>query len=101
MVSKHYYAKTDEDSISGIINGEYVFIMNLPRGSKDVIIPVYILTMTGIELFSLIEPKVNLEYIKDLSHYIRKTNPNVIMQCAEIISVDDENIRYKKPAMDL
>lgn len=101
FVSKNYYSKPDSDSISGIITGKYVVLMNIPRGSNNVSIPVIILSKTGSELFCLLEPETNIEYIKDLSQHVKRENPQAIMQYSELISVDNNQIRYKKTVMDL
>lgn len=101
FVSKNYYSKPDSDSISGIITGKYVVLMNIPRGSNNVSIPVIILSKTGSELFCLLEPETNIEYIKDLSQHVKRENPQAIMQYSELISVDNKQIRYKKTVMDL
>lgn len=101
FVSKNYYSKPDSDSISGIITGKYVVLMNIPRGSNNVSIPVIILSKTGSELFCLLEPETNIEYIKDLSQHVKRENPQAIMQYSELISVEDKQIRYKKTVKDL
>lgn len=101
FVSKNYYSKPDSDSISGIITGKYVVLMNIPRGSNNVSIPVIILSKTGSELFCLLEPETNIEYIKDLSQHVKRENPQAIMQYSELISVENKQIRYKKTVKDL
>lgn len=101
FVSKNYYSKPDTDSTSGIITGKNVVLMKLPRGSKNVSIPVIVLSKTGSELFSLLEPESNIEYIKDLSQHVKRENPTAIMQYSELISVDNKQVRYKKTVMDL
>ena len=100
MVTRHYYAKPNEDTTLGIIYGKYVLIINIPQGAKDVDFPVIILTRTGIELFSLLEVEANMEYIKDFSQYIKK-NSALTIRYSEIVSINNDNIQYKTPTIEL
>ena len=100
LVTRHYYAKPNEDTTLGIIYGKYVLIINIPQGAKDVDFPVIILTRTGIELFSLLEVEANMEYIKDFSQYIKK-NSALTIQYSEIVSINNDNIQYKTPTIEL
>ena len=100
LVTRHYYAKPNEDTTLGIIYGKYVLIINIPQGAKDVDFPVIILTRTGIELFSLLEVEANMEYIKDFSQYIKK-NSALTIRYSEIVSINNDNIQYKTPTIEL
>lgn len=100
MVTRHYYAKPNEDSTLGIIYGKYVLIINIPQGANNVDFPVIILTRTGIELFSLLEVEANMEYIKDFSQHIKK-NSALTIHYSEIVSINNDNIEYKTPTIEL
>lgn len=101
FVSKNYTTKPDSDTTSGIIYGKYVVIMNLPCKSNNVSIPVIVLSKVGSELYRLLEPDINIEYIRDLSQYIKKENSVATLKLAEITYQDDEFTHYKTPAIDL
>lgn len=101
FVSKNYHTKPNTDSITGITSGKYVVLMNLPRGSKPVSIPVVLLSKTGTELFSLLEPEANMNYLKALSQFVKGKNPVATMHLAEITYVDDKYTHYKKPTTEL
>lgn len=101
FVQVSYESEQDRDSVNAIISCKYVVLMTLPRGTKKLDIPVTLLSQTGVELYSLIEPESNHNYIKSFAEYVKKKNTEVKMQYAEIISIKDGNIKYKTPAIDL
>lgn len=101
FVKKIYESEPDRDSITAIINCRYVVFMTLPQGTNKVGIPITLLSQTGIELYGLLEPETNLDYIKSLAEYVKKKNADVKMRYAEIISVNDGGIEYRTPEIDL
>lgn len=101
FVRKNFESRQDRESVTAIINCKYVVLMTLPRGSKKVNIPVTLLSQTGIELYCLLEPEANMDYIKSLAEYVKKINVDVKMQYAEIISIRDCDIEYRSPVTDL
>ena len=102
FVRKTYESKPDGDTKSPIVYGKYVIIMTLPKMTKSVDIPVTLLTQTGIELFGLLEPEENLDYVKAIAGNIKKRNTEAQLQYAEIISIDEEEgIEYRTPVTDL
>ena len=101
FVSKSYESNPNKDTVSAIIYGEKVVIMGLPQGTKGVVIPVVLLSKAGEELLSLLEPKENMEYIKELAQYVKKMNAEITMQYAEIVSLENGAVEYKTPAVEL
>lgn len=101
FLRKNYHTEFNTDSVSGIISGKYVILMNLPRGTKQVSIPVTILSKTGSELFTLLEPEANMKYIKALSQFVKRENPAATLQLAEVTYVDGIYTHYKNPLTEL
>ena len=101
FVSKNYKGNPENDTVSAILYGKYVIIMKLPKASAIVDIPVILLSQAGRELFGLIEPKVNLDYIRELNQYVKRKNSNATLQYAEYIKIEDGRVHYKQPVIDL
>lgn len=101
FVSKNYESDPNKDTASAIIYGEKVIIMGLPQGTKGVVIPVVLLSKAGEELLSLLDPIENLDYIKELSQYVKKMNSEIMMQYAEIVSLENGGVEYKTPTLEL
>lgn len=101
FVSKHYKSQSDTTVSSGIIYGKYVMLMTLPMNSPTVDIPVILLTKAGQDLFELIEPKSDLEYMKVLAKAIKKKNAAATVQYSEWILKDNDVVKYKTPLIDL
>lgn len=101
FVRKSYESDPNKDIVSAILYGERVVLMSLPQGTKGVNIPVVLLSKAGEELLSLLEPKENMEYIKELAQHVKKMNPAIKMNYAEIVSLDNGGVEYRTPTMEL
>lgn len=101
FVRKSYESDPNKDILSAILYGEKVVILSLPQGTKGVDIPVVLLSKAGEELLSLLEPKENMEYIKELAQYVKKMNSAIKMQYAEIVSIENGGVEYKTPTVEL
>lgn len=101
FVSKNYKGSPEDETVSAILYGKYVILMKLPKASGEVDIPVILLSQAGRELFGLLEPKVNMDYIREFSQYVKKKNSGATLQYAEFIKIEAERVHYKQPLVDL
>lgn len=101
LVSKSFESKSDHDVAAGIVYGKYIVLMTIPQGARTVSFPVILLTKVGQELFSLLEPVANMEYMASFAEGVRKGNPTIKVQYAELISREGNQIRYQPPLSDL
>ena len=101
FVRKSYESDPNKDILSAILYGEKVVILSLPQGTKGVDIPVVLLSKAGEELLSLLEPKENMEYIKELAQYVKKMNSAIKMQYAEIVSIENGGVEYNTQTVEL
>ena len=85
---------------SGIIyNDKIVIIINIKQGSKDVNIPISVLTRAGSELYKLFSVKPNIEYIKELASSIK--NETVSVEYANINYINDDHVNYDHQTIKL
>lgn len=100
FVQCEYKSKPDKDMKSGIIyNDKIVIIINIKQGSKDVNIPISVLTRAGSELYKLISVKPNIEYIKELASSIK--NETVSVEYANINYINDDHVNYDHQTIKL
>lgn len=101
LVKKNYDSKPDRDMVAGIVYGKYIILMTIPKGAKKIRIPVILLTKVGQEIFSLLEPATNMEYLVTFAKEINKNNPGVTVQYAESVSWDGNQVSYRPPLFEL
>ena len=101
FVSKNFDSKPDGDMVTGFVYGKYIMLMTISQGTKTVQIPIALLTQVGQEIFSLLDPVVNMDYMIAISKEIKKISPTTKVQYAELISRNGDNISYKPPLLDL
>jgi hypothetical protein len=101
FVRKTYESAPDKDTVSAIVYGNKAVILELPQSTKSVDIPIVLLSKAGEELLRLLEPEENMDYIKKLSQYVKKKNSAIKMQYAEIVSIEDGDLKYMTPTMKL
>ena len=101
FVSKNYDSKPDGDMVTGFVYGEFIMLMTIPQRTKTVQIPIALLTQVGQEIFSLLNPVVNMDYMHAIAEEVKKTSPATRVQYAELISREGDSISYKLPLIDL
>lgn len=101
LVSKNYRPLPDKKVTSGIIYGKFVILLTLPMSSPIVDIPVVLLTKAGQDLFELIDPEPNMEYMKALAIAIKTKNTGATVQYSEWITKDNGKVEFKTPMVDL
>ena len=101
LVKKNYDSKPDRDIVAGIVYGKYIILMTIPKGAKKIRIPVILLTKVGQEIFSLLEPATNMEYLVTFAKEINNNNPGVTVQYAESVSWDGNQVSYRPPLFEL
>lgn len=101
LVTKNYRPQPDTKVSSGIIYGKFVILLTLPMSSPIVDIPVVLLTKAGQDLYELIEPESNMEYMKALANAIKKKNLGATVQYSEWIAKENGKVEFKTPMIDL
>lgn len=101
FITKTFTTQPDKDSKTAIFSGAHVILLTLPKGSNNVDLPILLLSQSGREIFNLIEPSENMEYIKELAIAVKKKNSVATLQYAGIVSREDGKVTYKTPSIDL
>ena len=87
-------------TFNSICGNKYITLTTEPD-TKDIAVPVHLLTQAGCELCELTNHKDNMGYLKDFAAFVRKTNPTASIQYADIIERIGHQIRYSLPLVDL
>ena len=90
----------------GICTHEFVcgnsyFILTTQPNTGDIVLPVYLLTQAGYELYDLAEHKDNKDYIKDFATFIKKSNPSASLQYGKVLERRGTQTRYELPLRSL
>lgn len=83
-----------------VCGNKYLELTTFPD-SKDVVVPVCLLSQAGCELYELTEHEDNMSYLKDFATFVRKTNPTASIQYGDILKRIGHQTYYKKPLIDL
>lgn len=83
-----------------VCGNKYIELTTYPD-SKDVVVPVCLLTQAGRELYELTEHKDNMSYLKDFAAFVRKTNPTASIQYGDILERIGHETKYKLPLIEL
>lgn len=97
FVYKEYKASQDRDAKIAILYKEFVLIITIRSGAKNISLPIDCLTTAGKELYQLIDVSPDIEYIKTIGEYIKKDN--VLTEYSKIISITDSKINYQIPTI--
>ena len=79
---------------------KYIELTTEPE-TKDIIVPVCLLSKAGCELYELTERRDNMGYLKDFVAFVRKTNPTASIKYGEIIERKGHQTWYKEPLIEL
>jgi hypothetical protein len=101
LVTRTYNSARNSIIHSNMIYGNLILQITIPPQTNNIQIPILLLTQAGCEIFELIKPKENLNYLKDIVTFIRKKNPKVKIQYANIIERNGTQIRYVTPMKDV
>lgn len=83
------------------VYGNKFIVLTTEPDTKDVVLPISLLTQAGCELYELTEHKDNMGYLKDFAAFVRKTNPTASIQYGDILERKGHQIRHKLPLIDL
>lgn len=101
FVTKSFSSNPEKDIVSAIVYGKYAVVLTIRKASPPLGFPVIILSQVGRELFGLLEPVVNMEYLISFADYVKKQSANVTLQYAELISKENGQIHYVPPLVSL
>jgi len=102
FVQKQFVADHTADTQKIILYQKIIILITIPAHSPKISIPVSILTHTGEELFSLLQPAESMDYIKELALFIKAKNSNTKVQYAYINTIhEDGKVNYRLPLIDL
>ena len=83
-----------------VCGNKYIELTTEPE-TKDIIVPVCLLSKAGSELYELTERRDNMGYLKDFVAFVRKTNPTASIRYGEIIERKGHQTQYKLPLIEL
>lgn len=75
--------------------------MTLPKNSTKVEIPALILSKAGRDIYGILKPEVNMDYLGSFANYVKKRNSTVIIRYAEFQSASGNNVSFIPPLIDL
>lgn len=94
-------SKVNTKYTSNYVCGNKYITLTTEPDTKDIAVPVHLLTQAGCELCELTNHKDNMGYLKDFAAFVRKTNPTASIQYGDIIERIGHRIRYSLPLVDL
>ena len=97
LVQRTYYSKNTEIQQSIIVYGHKVIVLTIPPNTKNIVIPIGILTRAGCEIYELIEHEDNMDYMKDFATFIKKNNPSATVQYGSLLEIKGNQVRYSIP----
>lgn len=97
FVQRLFHPNPERDSQHCFAYSNHFIMLTIPKSSKEIGIPITLLTKAGQELFSLVQPHFNEEYLKSFAAYIKSKNNNVSLGYSKIISREGNSIRYTTP----
>lgn len=83
-----------------ICGNKYITLTTEPD-TKDIVVPVHLLTRAGCELYELTTHKDNMGYLKDFAAFVKKTNPTASIQYGDVIERIGHKTCYSSPLIDL
>lgn len=101
FVHKHYPPNTERDSHRHFAYSNHFILLSIPKSTKEIKIPILLLTKAGQELFGLVQPHFNEEYLKSFAAYIKSEDNNVSLGYSEILCREGNSIRYATPLKEL
>lgn len=98
-VRHHFYIKDNKPTNHYMSYANYIVEINQPTNLPTLSMPIYILTQMGQEIYGLIEPKPNLEYLALIAQYLKK-NDDLRIHYAPIESIDaNGDVHYKEESL--
>lgn len=87
---------TDSERI--LIAGNVILFIKIKANTPTIMMPVNVFSNAGNELMKLINPAPPMNYLSYLANSIK--NENVEVQYANVLSIDEENIKHTLPLQD-
>lgn len=75
--------------------------LNTEQDTKDIVVPVCLLSQAGCELYELTDHKDNMGYLKDFAAFVRKTNPTASIKYGDVLERKGHQTKYKLPLIEL
>lgn len=94
-------SKVNTKYTSNFICGNKFITLTTEPDTKDIKVPICLLTQVGCELYELTEHKANMDYLHDFAAFVRKTNPTASIKYGDIIERIGHKTRYSLPLVDL
>lgn len=101
MVTKTFISNKKDISQPIIIYGEMVVFLTIQPNTKNIVMPVMILTQAGREIYELVEHKDNIEYLKSFAAFIKKTNETASVKYGRILELNENQVKYQTPLIEL
>lgn len=101
MVTRTYTSRQADVSQSVLIYGQKVVILTIQPNTKNIVMPVILLTQAGREIYELVEHKDNLDYLKEFAAFIKKANDTASVKYSRILELDEKQVRYETPLVEL
>lgn len=97
MVTKTFSSGGGISTKHTVIYGNIVIFITLPGNSTNVLMPIYLLSQAGLELYELTEHKENMRYLNDIAAFVKSANPSATFEYGRIIEINDEQVKYELP----
>lgn len=91
------FPSVEDDTEIGFVYGNNVIIIKQKSNSKSFGVPVRLFTVPGQELSKLVNVKPNIDYIKELSAFIKKKSKAEVQYAVIDKEEDDGSIVYHNP----
>lgn len=89
LVSHHFYLENNQPTTHYLTYANYMIKVEQPVNLANLSMPVYILTQMGREIYELIQPKPNLDYLSQIAEYLKK-NKDIKIYYAPILGVSPD-----------
>lgn len=101
MVTKTFISGSEISTKFTILYGKIVLFLTLPGETQNIVMPVYLLSQAGCELFELTDHKESMNYLNDLTAFIKSENPSASLEYGRIIEINGSQVRYELPLKPL
>lgn len=101
MINRTYKSSNTEIISLNLLYGDLFVQVTIQPQSRNIVLPVLLLTQAGCEIYELVETKVNQSYLKDFASFIKNANETVSVKYGKILELDEKQVRYETPMIIL
>lgn len=83
-----------------VCGNKYIELTTDPN-TKDIVVPIFLLTQAGRELYELTDHKDNMVYLRDFVAFVKKANPTASIKYGDILERKGYQTKFKLPLIEL